>query len=128
VAEDNPINRLVIESLLTQLGLSVSLVEDGQQAVAAICGGELADLVLMDLQMPVMDGYAATENIRQWEATNKRTPLPIIAFTADAFEEDRQHCWAVGMNDFLTKPVSIDALRNALIRCLPKSDEPAASR
>jgi PAS domain S-box-containing protein len=128
VAEDNAVNRLVIESLLTQLGLHVTMVEDGQQALEAITAGALANLVLMDLQMPVMDGYASTENIRKWEAMNKRTPLPIIALTADAFDEDRQHCLAVGMNDFLTKPVSIDTLRNALIHWLPSSAQPNAGR
>jgi CheY-like chemotaxis protein len=77
------------------------------------------DLILMDLQMPVMDGYDATEKIRQWETTNQRSHLPIIALTANAFEEDRQHCLAVGMDDFLTKPIALEALKLALARWLP---------
>ena len=128
VAEDNLVNCMVIESLLTQLGLTVALVYDGQQAVSAIeqADGALGsdsyqrpDLILMDLQMPVMDGYVATEKIRQWEAANQRAPLPIIALTANAFEEDRQRCLAVGMNDFLTKPLALEALKTSLARWLP---------
>ena len=128
VAEDNLVNCMVIESLLTQLGLTVALVYDGQQAVSAIEQADVElgsdsyqrpDLILMDLQMPVMDGYSATEKIRQWEAANQRAPLPIIALTANAFEEDRQRCLAVGMNDFLTKPLALEALKTSLARWLP---------
>jgi DNA-binding response OmpR family regulator len=76
----------------------------------------------MDLQMPVMDGYVATQKVRQWEAANQRPQLPIIALTADAFEEDRQHCLSVGMNDFLTKPITMDALATAIARWLPRAN------
>ena len=125
VAEDNPINCRVIKSLLGKLGLRVTLVHDGQQVVEALGSAdsdsstELPDLILMDLHMPVMDGYAATETIRQLEAAHKRRHLPIVALTADVFEEDRQHCLAAGMDDFLTKPISIDALRSTLAKWLP---------
>ncbi|MDD2880189.1 MAG: ATP-binding protein [Rhodoferax sp.] len=128
VAEDNPVNCMVIEALLGQLGLRVTLVRDGQQAVDAMAqtapgagsdGQAKPDLILMDLNMPVMDGYVATEKIRQWEAANQRPRLPIIALTANAFEEDHQHCLAVGMDDFLTKPIALEALKLALIRWLP---------
>ncbi|MFZ4625978.1 MAG: ATP-binding protein, partial [Rhodoferax sp.] len=115
VAEDNPVNGLVIESLLGQLGLTVKLVSDGQQAVAAV-RAQAFDVILMDLQMPVLDGYQATVHIRQWEADQPRPHLPIIALTADAFEEDRQRCLAIGMDEFLTKPVALQALRAALSR------------
>ncbi len=115
VVEDNLVNRMVIESLLDKLGLTVTLLTDGQQAVDAITQGDVApDIILMDLHMPVMDGYTAVSHIRHWEAEQNRTGLPIIALTADAFEEDRQHCMAVGMNDFLTKPIDVAALRLAL--------------
>ncbi len=77
------------------------------------------DLILMDLQMPVMDGYAATRAIRQWEQTLSGVHTPIIALTADAFEEDRQRCLAAGMNDFLTKPIALPALVAALEKWLP---------
>jgi CheY-like chemotaxis protein len=121
VAEDNPVNCMVIESLLRQLGLTVNLVNDGQQAVNAIAQGVQTDVILMDLHMPVLDGYSATERIRQWESDHQQPELPIIALTADAFEEDRQHCMAVGMNDFLTKPISLEALKLALVKWLPPS-------
>jgi PAS domain S-box-containing protein len=128
VVEDNLVNCMVIESLLNSVGLIVSVVHDGQKAVELIehhDGGANADtptrpdLILMDLHMPVMDGYTATERIRQWEASTQHSPLPIIALTADAYEEDRQHCLAIGMNDFLCKPIALDELKVALARWLP---------
>jgi CheY-like chemotaxis protein len=124
VAEDNPINAMVIKAFLGKLGITMTLVGDGQQAVDAIIQGKSGgpcDLVLMDLHMPVMDGYSATEKIRQWEGQNARPSLPIIALTADAFEEDRQHCKAVGMDDFLTKPIALEALKAAMLQWLPQA-------
>ncbi|AGX88187.1 ATP-binding protein [Candidatus Symbiobacter mobilis] len=118
VVEDNTVNRMVIESLLTKLGLSVMPAYDGQQALDTITQGACPDLVLMDLHMPVMDGYDATKRIRQWERDNTRPRIPIIALTADAYEEDRQHCLAVGMDDFLTKPIALDILKSALYKWL----------
>jgi CheY-like chemotaxis protein len=131
VVEDNLINCMVIESLLRRLGLTVSVVHDGRQGIAAVKAhpdglAEPPQLVLMDLQMPVMVGYAATQHIRQWE-TNQQCPrLPIIALTADAFEEDRQRCLAVGMDDFLTKPIATDALKQALAKWLPAESQTPA--
>ncbi len=124
VAEDNPINRMVIASLLGQLGMTVTIVNDGQQVVDYIVNASPAnrpDLVLMDLHMPLQDGYTATQQIRQWEQANNKPRLTIIALTADAYDEDRQRCLAAGMNDFLTKPIAMDALRQALTRWLPSS-------
>jgi CheY-like chemotaxis protein len=124
VAEDNPVNAMVIESLLGKLGVTMTLAKDGQQAVDAITQGTennpAFDLILMDLHMPELDGYGATQRIRQWEADHAQARLPIIALTADAFEEDRQKCLAAGMDDFMTKPVSIDALKSALAKWLPQ--------
>lgn len=114
VVEDNPVNGMVIEALLGKLGVHTTWVTDGQQAVDAITGGVQPDVILMDLNMPVMDGYTATQRLRQWAQDNARPRLPIIALTADAFEEDRQRCLAVGMDDFLTKPVALEALKVAL--------------
>jgi len=115
VVEDNLVNCMVIESLLGSLGISVELLNDGQQAVDAITQGrQHPDLVFMDLHMPVMDGYNATKCIREWEAQSQQPRLTILALTADAFEEDRQRCMAVGMDGFLTKPVSLEALKSAL--------------
>jgi signal transduction histidine kinase len=121
VAEDNPINAMVMQSFAARLGLTMTLVGDGQKALDAIiqsAGGKQPDLVLMDVHMPVMDGYTATERIRQWEAAQKQPRVPIIALTADAFEEDRQHCLACGMDDFLSKPVAIGVLRSVLAKWL----------
>jgi CheY-like chemotaxis protein len=76
------------------------------------------DLVLMDLHMPVLDGHAATQGIRRWEADGQRPRMPIIALTADAFAEDRLRCLAVGMDDFLPKPVDFDVLHSMLAQWL----------
>ncbi len=119
VVEDDKTNRKVIEVVLVKLGLSVALAEQGQQAFDMIAAGESFDLVLMDVQMPILDGYAATEKIRNWEVAEGRPHLPIIALTADAFERDRQRSLAAGMDDFLTKPIAIDSVRTALLRWLP---------
>ena len=119
VVEDDQTNRNVVDVLLNKLGLTVVLAEDGKQAVDTIEGGERVDLILMDVQMPDMDGYAATEAIRRWEAANGRPRLPIVALTANAFAEDRQHCLAAGMDDYLSKPIAIESLRSMLGKWLP---------
>ncbi|GAB4397900.1 MAG: hypothetical protein OHK0048_07750 [Rhodoferax sp.] len=123
VAEDNPVNSLVIQALLKQLGLDARVVGDGQQALDHLRDegrdGWHAEVVLMDVHMPVMDGYSATRAIRAHEAAQGLPRRPIIALTADAFEEDRQRCLAAGMDDFLTKPIALAALQQALKRWLP---------
>jgi PAS domain S-box-containing protein len=118
LVDDNVINLKVMELQLRKLGLTVAPAADGKQGVEAITGGDAPDLVLMDLQMPVLDGCSATEQIRQWEAANGKQRLPIIALTADAFEESRQHTVAAGMDDFLTKPIDMDRLNAILSRWL----------
>ena len=105
--------------MLDTLGLSYTLVADGAQALQAMQQGLQVDLILMDLHMPVMDGYSATQHIRRLETTLGLAPVPIVALTADAFEEDRQHCLTVGMNDFLTKPIDWALLQITLARWLP---------
>ncbi len=124
MVEDNDVNRKVIGSLLTRLGLALSVAQNGQQALDVIAQGERPDLILMDLNMPVMDGYTATERMRQWELKHQQSHLPIIALTGDAYPEDRQRCLKVGMNDFLTKPVMLDALISALTRWLSVRSHP----
>jgi CheY-like chemotaxis protein len=124
VVEDNTVNCMVIKSFLTKLGVNVTMAYDGQQALDIIDRGDRPDLILMDVHMPVMDGYMATEKIRQKEASHNLPPIPIIALTADAYEEDRQHCMAVGMNDFLTKPIKLDALTSVLTQWLPAVYKP----
>lgn len=118
VVEDNLVNRKVVEAMLSKRGLQIECVENGLLAVEAVTGGEIPDLILMDCQMPEMDGYTATERIRQWEQANDRPRLPIIALTAGAFAEDRERCVNAGMDDFLTKPISLEALDAMLGRWL----------
>ncbi|MDR3673003.1 MAG: ATP-binding protein [Holophaga sp.] len=110
LVEDNPTNRKVIEALLKKCGYRVHSVENGLLATEAITGGEAADLVLMDCQMPVMSGFEATERIRAWERERGAGRLPIVALTAGAFEGDRNHCLQAGMDDFVTKPVDFALL------------------
>jgi PAS domain S-box-containing protein len=122
VAEDNQTNQTVIQTLLDKHGLQVTLVADGQQALDALTVLQPVapfDLVLMDLQMPVMDGCTATARVRAREAQTGRPRLPIVALTAGAFEKDRQQCLDAGMDDVLTKPIAMDALQATLARWLP---------
>ncbi|MER0169267.1 MAG: response regulator [Nitrosomonas sp.] len=114
VAEDNAISRTVIVALLEKQGFRCKVVENGQEAVNAVMQGMQPALVLMDCEMPVMNGYQATEKIRQWERETGKAHLPIIALTANAFEDNRQRCFAAGMDDFLAKPVNMNLLVVAL--------------
>jgi signal transduction histidine kinase/ABC-type phosphate/phosphonate transport system substrate-binding protein/ActR/RegA family two-component response regulator len=118
VVEDNATNRKVIEALLTKLGLTVRSVENGQLAVALLAASESPDLVLMDIQMPVMDGIAATWAIRQQEDEARTSRVPIVALSASAFEDDRQHCLEAGMDDFLAKPINLKDLEAMLAKWL----------
>ncbi len=113
LAEDNPINQLVACALLEQQGIEVTVAEDGEAAVHQLQAADF-DLVLMDCQMPNLDGYDATRAIRAGEAPAARTP--IVAMTANAMEGDRERCLEAGMNDYLTKPVTLDALQGVLRR------------
>jgi two-component system, sensor histidine kinase and response regulator len=112
--------------MLEQLSHTVVLCADGQEAVAAV-QDQRPDLVLMDVQMPVMDGFAATAAIRRREAdepTHRR--IPIVALTAFAVKGDRERCLAAGMDDYLSKPIQRDQLAAVLAR-LEDSDGPAPS-
>lgn len=100
LVEDNAINREVATGLLKRFGVSVQSAENGQEAVDAIRSARF-DLVLMDVQMPVLDGISATKDIR-----SKGFSVPIIGLTANAFEEDRRNCLSAGMNDFVAKPIT----------------------
>jgi len=115
VAEDNPVNQLVVRAMLERLGMTVLMVEDGARAVSAVQSQPL-DLVLMDCQMPVMDGYEAATTIRALSADVAR--IPIIALTANALSEDRERCANAGMDDYLAKPVTGAALADMLARHL----------
>lgn len=119
IVEDNAVNQKVIAALLKARGLDICIADDGQQGLDAVRSDETIDLVLMDLHMPVMDGYQATKHIREWEASNALPHRPIIALTADAYAEDREQCLAAGMDDFLPKPINVNLLVTVLSKFLP---------
>ncbi len=120
LAEDNTVNQYVACGLLNKLGVDVVVTRDGHEVLEAL-SREAIDLVLMDIQMPGMDGFEATQRIRERE-TNDGTPhLPIIAMTANAMAGDREACLAAGMDDYLAKPVKLEVLRSLLSRWLPRS-------
>ena len=113
VAEDVPANQMILRGLLEIDGHSVTIAENGAEAVAAARAGGF-DLVLMDMQMPVMDGIDATCAIRRFDSPVAE--IPIVAVTANAMAEDVDRCRAVGMNDHLAKPIELEALRRAVAR------------
>jgi CheY-like chemotaxis protein len=113
VAEDNLFNQKVIGRTLEALGCTCRLVSDGEAALAAVRGGGF-DLVLMDCQMPGMDGFAATQAIRSLAAPHNA--VPVIALTANALSGDRERCLAAGMDDYLTKPLAREDLARVLER------------
>jgi CheY-like chemotaxis protein len=120
LVEDNPVNREVATGLLELLGYHVDSADDGRQA-CLLTATQPYRVILMDCQMPVMDGFAATAAIRERERHANVARTPIIALTANAMEGDRDRCLAAGMDDYLTKPFSHQALADTLARwCLPQ--------
>ncbi len=123
LAEDNPVNEELARAMLENLGCRVSVVHNGREAVAAVAASlmerrEHYDLVLMDCQMPELDGYAASRAIREAERVNGRR-MPIIAVTASALDGDREKCLAAGMDDYLAKPYTLQTLEQMLAKWLP---------
>jgi CheY-like chemotaxis protein len=119
LVEDNEINAMIVQELLSAVGMNVTTAQNGQEALDILAEKAKSqlppfDLVLMDLQMPVMDGYEATRIIKE---TPEYKNMPVYALTAHAFPEERERCLALGMEDHLTKPIDVDtfygALRNA---------------
>ena len=120
LVEDNPVNRMIGEGFLQALGVVSQTADDGAQALDA-CARQAPALVLMDLQMPVMDGLEATRRLRALQQAGQLRHFPIVALTAHALESDRQRAMAAGMDGYLTKPLLLDALRQELGRWLPQT-------
>ena len=123
LAEDNGVNQVVARNMLKALGCDHVIVKNGAEALEAVQQGGF-DMVLMDCQMPVMDGFAATRAIRQWEKDREQNTgcasrLPVVALTANALVGDAQLCLDSGMDDHLAKPYTRQQLRNILVRWLP---------
>ena len=116
LAEDNEVNAVVAEASLARLGLVVERVASGVGVVERVCQTDSArpDLVLLDCQMPEMDGFEAARRIREHETQHGLPRLALIALTANVFPEDREQCRAAGMDDFLAKPFSSEQLRAML--------------
>jgi len=123
--EDNEFNQQVATEFLNMMGVEVTLAANGREAVDLV-RARAFDAVLMDLQMPVMNGYEATAEIR---AEPRFRSLPILAMTAHAFLQERDHCLAIGMNDFITKPIHPDDLLSTLAKWIPiGTGDPLAAR
>ena len=112
LAEDNPINQALAVVLLEKMGLVVKVVDNGQLAVDAL-SEEFFDFILMDVQMPVLDGFQATQAIRKLSGAKSR--IPVIALTAHAIKGDRERCIAAGMDEYVTKPIDPELLRQAIL-------------
>ena len=115
VAEDNPVNQAIVAAMLQQLQHRVVMATNGHEALTALANDDY-DLVLMDCNMPQMDGFEATRRLRAGADAARNARGPVIALTANAMAGDREACLAAGMDDFLPKPVSIAALRDAIAR------------
>ena len=115
LVEDNSINQVVTGEMLRVLGITFDIAENGQQAVTKVINSAHYDVVLMDIQMPVMDGYQATKEIRQLGLLD----LVICGLSANAMKEDFAQAKEVGMNEYLTKPLKLVALENILAKYLP---------
>ena len=115
LAEDNQMNQILAENILTSVGFTVDIASDGTEAVEKVKSAEAGcyDIILMDIQMPQMDGYEATRQIRALDDATKSN-IPIVAVTANAFEEDRQNSMDVGMNGHLVKPYDVPEIMRTL--------------
>jgi CheY-like chemotaxis protein len=121
LADDNLVNQKVATYLLKKLGAEVHSVGNGLEALQALRDDDF-DVVLMDCQMPEMDGYEATRQLRLSAAGCRNPRIPVIALTANAFATDREQCLAAGMDDFLTKPIERSRLEEALLNVLRTAD------
>ena len=117
LAEDNAVNREVLSEMLQVIGCSVRVVENGAQALAAAAEAAF-DAILMDCQMPVMDGHTAAAELRLLERATERRRSFIVALTADATTENRQRCFDAGMDAVMTKPISQARLRDLVMQAV----------
>lgn len=113
VADDHEVNRLLASKLLQSLGFEVVLASDGEHAIEAVLAHKF-DVILMDIQMPRLNGWQVTSELRKWEQQTQRVRVPIIALSAHASAADREHALAVGMDGYLSKPLTPEALTSAL--------------
>lgn len=118
VVEDTEVNQKVVRIMLEKLGMQVRVAEHGEEALK-LCQEHQFDLILMDCQMPVMDGFVATENIRKMGVWGKQ--VPIVALSANVIKEDQRRCFAIGMNEFVAKPVTKERLKQIFEQYLPES-------
>ena len=123
LAEDNEMNQMIAEAILTDAGLEVEIVGDGTEAVEKMetAPAGYYDIIMMDIQMPVMDGYEAAKRIRSMD-DRRKAGIPIVAVTANAFEEDRKTALEAGMNGHLAKPYDIPAIMETLKELLNEKD------
>ena len=115
LAEDNPVNQKVAKRVLTHLGYQADIVNNGVEAIKAIAEKSY-DLILMDIQMPEMDGLETTRYIRKQELESQLPPIAIVAMTANATDDDQNVCRDAGMSDYISKPIQLDKLKNMLQR------------
>jgi len=113
LAEDNIFNQKVTLAMLKKLGFQADVAKNGQEVLDKMEQNNYA-IIFMDCEMPVMDGFVATEKIREMEKTKGQPTMPIVAMTAHSSLEDRQRCEQSGMNDYIAKPFKIDALQEVL--------------
>lgn len=127
VAEDNPVNQIVIRNMLNKMGVSCDIYENGEKVFEAYQAkrseGPVPDAVLMDCEMPVLDGFDATRRIREWEAAQQLDSVPVLAITAHAMEEHKQQCYAAGMSDCMNKPVQLEILKEKMLGIANKPTE-----
>lgn len=126
LVEDNPVNQEVARSMLEHLHFDVAIAVNGIEAIA-VFELDTCDAILMDCQMPKMDGYEATRAIRRLEASQNGSRIPVIALTASALQGDRERCLAAGMDDYLSKPYTVADLQDVLLKHLAQSSASAAT-
>lgn len=121
IAEDNHLSQKVIRGMLNKLGASSTVVANGREVVEEVSRNDY-DMVLMDCDMPFMDGYAATQAIREWEKLTSRKPIPILALTAHILDEHKERSRQAGMNEHLSKPIELTELQDAVLRWAKPAD------